>query len=121
MTTYIARRVRLAAGAIAATLFLVPQGARADAVHDWNAIMQSTVGAQAPFLQARFAAIMQLAVFEAVNGITKTYKPYLNTTTGQAGASAEAAAVAAAHTVLKAYFPGSATSLGPPGRARWRQ
>ena len=43
--------------------------------------MQSTVAAQAPFPQARFAAITQLAVFEAVNAITKEYKPYLSTGT----------------------------------------
>ena len=48
-------------------------------VLDWNAIMQSTVSGQAPFPQARFAAITQLAVFEAVNAIRKDYKPYLGT------------------------------------------
>ena len=50
-------------------------------------------------------AITQLAVFEAVNAITGDYKPYLGTVVAPAGASAEAAAVAAAYTVLKNYFP----------------
>ena len=96
----------------AITALVVTQGmARADAVLDWNAIMQSTVSGQAPFPQARFAAITQLAVFEAVNAITRDYKPYLGTVTAPADASADAAAVAAAHTVLKAYFPGNATTL----------
>src|SRR5262249_42305076 len=45
--------------------------ARADAVTDWNAIMQATVAAPPtnPNLQTRWGAIVQLAVFEAVNAI----------------------------------------------------
>ena len=85
--------------------------ARADVVLDWNAIMLNTIGGQNPFAQARFAAITQLAVFEAVNAITGDYEPYLGTITAPPGASAEAAAVAAAHGVLKNYFPGNAASL----------
>lgn len=86
--------------------------ARADAVLDWNAIMQTTVASQAPFAQARFAAITQLAVFEAVNAITSGYNPYPGTmTTAPSDASAEAAAISAAHTSLKNYFPGAAATL----------
>jgi hypothetical protein len=85
--------------------------ARADVVSDWNAIMISTVSAQNPFAQARFAAITQLAVFEAVNACTHEYQPYLGTIVAPAGASAKAAAIAAAHGVLKIYFPASAASL----------
>ena len=92
-------------------LLLIPAAGRAEVILDWNAIMQATVSGQPPFPQARFAAITQLAVFEAVNAITRDYKPYLGTITAPAGASAEAAAVAAAHTVLRNYFPGSAASL----------
>ena len=84
---------------------------RTDGVLDWNAIMSATVAAQNPFAQARFAAITQLAVFEAVNACTERYRPYLGNMTAPAGASAEAAAVAAAHGVLKHYFPGNAAAL----------
>ena len=45
----------------------------------------------------RYAAIAQLAVFDAVNGV--------------AGASADAAAIAAAHGVLRHYFPERAAFL----------
>jgi len=83
----------------------------ADVVSDWNAIMLTTVSGQNPFAQARFAAITQLAVFEAVNAITGDYKSYLGRMSAPAGASAEAAAVAAAHRVLKNYFPDNATAL----------
>ena len=78
---------------------------RADVVLDWNVIMLNTIGGQNPFAQARFAAITQTAVFEAVNAITGQYDPYLGTIAAPPGASAEAAAVAAAHGVLKHYFP----------------
>ena len=61
--------------------------ARADAVLDWNAIAVNTAVAnkQNPFAQARYAAIVQLAVFEAVNSITHKYQPYLGTITCAAG------------------------------------
>jgi hypothetical protein len=81
--------------------------AGADAVLDWNAIAVSTLVSQrqSPFAQARFMSITQLAVFEAVNAITGDYKPYLGSVAAPAGASADAAAVAAAYNVLKHYFP----------------
>jgi hypothetical protein len=111
MRAYINNTARLIAGGIVAALMCTPGTVRADVVLDWNSIMQSTVAAQAPFLQARFAAITQLAVFEAVNAITKDYKPYLGTTVAPTGASAEAAAIVAAHAVLKNYFPTNAATL----------
>jgi hypothetical protein len=85
--------------------------ARADVVLDWNTIMMSTLATQNPFAQARFAAITETAVFEAVNAITGDDDPYLGTVTAPPGASAEAAAAAAAHSVLTNYFPASAMAL----------
>jgi len=96
---------------VVAVLLISSAVARADEVLDWNAIMVNTISSQNPFAQARFAAITQAAVFEAVNTITGDYDPYLGTVTAPPGASAEAAAVAAAHGVLRNYFPGSAASL----------
>jgi hypothetical protein len=88
--------------------------ARADVVLDWNVIAVNTAvsNGQNPFAQARYAAIVQLAVFEAVNSITGDYHPYLGNITAPAGASAEAAAVEAAYHVLSTYFPASAIALG---------
>src|SRR5438067_1927800 len=84
--------------------------ASADAVTDWNAIMQATVSAPPtnPFFQARWAAITQLAIFEAVNATTGGYEPYLGTIVAPPGASPEAAAVAAAHRTLVTLRPASA-------------
>jgi hypothetical protein len=95
----------------AMALLFSPAIGSADVVGEWNAIMVTTVSGQSPFAQARFAAITQLAVFEAVNAITGDFKPYLGTITAPGGASAEAAATAAAHNVLRNYFPASTTSL----------
>jgi hypothetical protein len=96
---------RVCTVALVALLVCSPIAARADVVLDWNAIAVSTVTGQNPFAQSRFMAITQLAVFEAVNAITGDYKPYLGTVVAPAGASADAAAVAAAYRVLKNYFP----------------
>jgi hypothetical protein len=80
-------------------------------VLDWNAIMLATTQGQPPFHQARFGAITQLAVFEAVNAITGDYDPCLGTIGAPPGASPEAAAVAAAHRALRNYFPAAAPTL----------
>src|SRR5246127_68401 len=77
-----------------ATLLLGPAVAKADAVLDWNEIAVNTgiANGQAPITQARYAAIVQLAVFEAVNSITGDYRPYLGSIVAPHGASANAAA-----------------------------
>jgi len=98
---------------VMAVLLFGPAIARADAVLDWNAIAVNTAikNGQNPFAQARYAAIVQLAVFEAVNSITGDYQAYLGTITAPPGASADAAAVEAAYRVLSTYFPASAAAL----------
>ena len=98
---------------LVALLVCSPIAARADVVLDWNAIAVSTLVAQgqSPYAQSRFMAITQLAVFEAVNAITRDYKPYLGTVIAPLGASADAAAVAAAYQVLKTSFPLAASNL----------
>jgi hypothetical protein len=100
-----------AAVAVAAVLLSSPATAAADVVLDWNSIALATTATQNPFNQARLLAITQLAVFEAVNAVTGRYEPYLGTVVAPAGASAEAAAVAAAHAVLKYYSPANAATL----------
>lgn len=87
-------------------------GAHADEVTDWNAIMLRTVASVPdPLVQVRSAAIAQLAVFEAVNAIVGDYDPYLGTLTAPSGASAQAAAVAAAHRALVTLHPDRAADL----------
>jgi hypothetical protein len=95
----------------AAALLFSSTIANADVVLDWNNTMLTTLTGQNPFAQARYAAITQLAVFEAVNAVTGEFRPYLGTISAPPGSSAEAAAAAAAYTVLKNYFPAATPNL----------
>jgi hypothetical protein len=52
-------------------------------------------------------AIFQLAMHDAINGITGQYETYLETPAPPDNASPEAAAIGAAHEVLKNLFPGN--------------
>src|ERR1700730_8241266 len=113
-----------------ATLLLGSAVAKADAVLDWNLIAVNTAIAngQNPFAQARYATIVQLAVFEAVNSITGDYRPYLGSIVAPHGASADADAIQAAYRVLSTYFlaraptlrtaPANSLAFKPDGQAK---
>ena len=103
-------------------LFIGAGAAYGNVVLQWNDIAVRTLTTQnpplSPFAQARFAAIVQLAVFEAVNAITGEYEGYLGSASAPtgvsisaaAGASPEAAAIAAAYRVLFNYFGADAAT-----------
>jgi hypothetical protein len=113
---------RLSIPIVATSVLLGAGAARADAVTDWNEIMQMTVAPYNTIYQARSSAIVQLAVFEAVNAIVGDYEPYLGCIAAPPWASPDAAAVAAAHRALVELYPGSAQRLDAlrdwSGRAR---
>jgi hypothetical protein len=79
-----------------------PRPAQADTVTDWNAIMEASVSVPPsnPVYQTRWGAMVQLAVFEAVNAITGDYEPYLGSVEAPPWASTDAAVIAAAHRTL---------------------
>jgi hypothetical protein len=99
------RPATLLASAFAAVLIATP--ARADVVTEWNAraeaiaIEKQTLAA----FNARQMAVLQVAVFEAVNAIERRYAPYKLTLTAEPSVSKEAAAAAAAHGVLLVFHP----------------
>ncbi|HYV40698.1 MAG TPA: hypothetical protein VEO02_02800, partial [Thermoanaerobaculia bacterium] len=97
---------RIRAVLVALAVMTAATSARADVVLTWNELTVKTLIGQGQngFAQARFAAIVQLAVFEAVNAITGDYQPYIGIA-APAGASPEAAAATAAYRMLKTYFP----------------
>jgi hypothetical protein len=66
--------------------------------------------APAPFAATRFMAIVQVAVYEAVNACTGRYTPYFGVTAA-AGADPSAAAIVAAHDTLVWLFPAKAATL----------
>jgi hypothetical protein len=108
-----AARHRLASAGLALALLATAAPARAnDAVTEWNDIARTltVVPALAPVQQTRVMAIVQVAVHDAVNAITGRYETYQSIGGSPAGASPEAAAIAAAHYALKALF-GSAPGL----------
>jgi hypothetical protein len=92
-------------------MFSSASAAQGDEVTEWNLILERTVAATPHFLQSRSAAIVQLAVFEAVNAIVGDYEPYLGVINAPPWASPEAATVAAAHRALVALHPEAAANL----------
>jgi len=82
-----------------------------DEVTHWNAVLEKTAAGTPHFFQSRSAAIVHLAVFEAVNAIQGDYEPYLGTISAPSWASPEAATVAAAHRALVALYPEKKTQL----------
>jgi hypothetical protein len=106
------RLMRLLIEAAAAlALVVIAAAARADAVIEWNEVMQRSVERVDPYMQVRTSVITHLAIFDAVNSIEGNYEPYLARIDAPKRASAEAAAIAAAHRALSALHPDQAASL----------
>ena len=85
----------------------LPSVGRADEVLDWNAVFLRAMGVAATPgpLQGRQAAIVHVAMFEALNGIERRYTPIHVDTEAPRGASRRAAVVQAAYTSLVGLFP----------------
>jgi len=89
--------------------------ARADAVTDWNAIALQSIGAAITAGRpgpptSLDLAMVQVAVYDAVQAIDRRYKPYHVVIPGASGSPA-AAAARAAHDVLVHLFPAQAAVL----------
>jgi len=81
---------------------------QADEVTDWTQLFVSaTVKAGTPpFVAPRYSAILHAAVFDAVNGTdTKYASVHVSPSAAPPGASAKAAAITAAYTVLINLYP----------------
>lgn len=78
-----------------------------NAVMEWNqiALAATVTAAQGPVPQARSMTIVQVSVNDAVNTISGRHSTYLSQSPAPAGASADAAAIAAAHRALVTLFP----------------
>jgi len=99
------RRTVVLAALVVAVSLVTP--AWADEVLDWNEMLfrAALIGATSPLNTSRVAAIVQSAVFDAVNGIDRRYTPVHVPPAGPAGASREAAAAKAAYTALVQLYP----------------
>jgi membrane-associated phospholipid phosphatase len=85
-------------------------------VVQWNktllVIVRTPKAQPATIHPTRSFAIMHAAIYDAVNAIDRTHKPYLVRLTGVSRfASQDAAADAAAHTVLETLYPNFQTTL----------
>jgi hypothetical protein len=86
-----------------------------NAAMEWNQIaLAATVAAsQGPLPQSRSMTMVHVAVHDAVNSITGRYQTHFPPLAAPSGASADAAAIAAAHRVLRTLFGSQAATLDP--------
>jgi hypothetical protein len=83
--------------------------AYADVITDWNEkTVAAGVKAQAGPMQARNAAIVHVAMFDALNAIERRYTPYRVQLAAAPGTSRDVAAAAAAHFILTRLYPDQA-------------
>ena len=82
-------------------------------VIEWNQILLKTLATAGtpPPASMRLGAIVQAAVFDAVNGIEPHYTPIHVVPAGPDGASRQAAAIGAAYTALVSLFHSQKTAL----------
>jgi hypothetical protein len=103
----------IAAASIACAALIPTSSSHADMVTDWNETAEVLIRASTPSppIQIRALAIVNAAIYDSVNGITRTYQPYFVTDAAPPGARKEAAAAQAAFTTLLGLFPGQAGLL----------
>ena len=99
-------------GAAVLTTLAVPAMARADAVTQWNANANAAILASNPTAHSSVlsSAMVQGAVYDAVNGIVGGYKPYLVSPAVNPWDSTDAAVATAAYRVLLSVVPASQTA-----------
>jgi PAP2 superfamily len=118
------KKIRILLTLIALTLVTLASSpaARADAVTDWNAIASNSIVAtagQPPQVSSLSFAMVQGAVYDAVNAIDRSYRPYLVQPNASPTDSKEAAAATAAFRVLVGFddlpglFPSQLPTLQP--------
>lgn len=84
-----------------------------DAIVRWNVLTLDIIKAEktSPPMAAHNLAMVHTAIYDATNAVSKTHKVYKVQVEAPVGASAEAAAVAAAHRVLANLYPKQIATL----------
>ncbi len=99
-------------GALCCAIAALGSTARADVVSDWNATATTVLLANPSAHAGLHTAMVHVAIYDAVNAIERRYKVYAATPTADTrGASKEAAAAAAAYSLLSALFPAQQSQL----------
>jgi hypothetical protein len=99
----------------AALLATLAATTRADVVMEWTAAADAVATEKrltSP-AHARALALLHVAMFEAVNSIDRRYAPYRLDLVADRNTSREAAAAAAGHAVLSAFYPDQKATLDP--------
>src|SRR6476620_1650342 len=95
-----------------AAFCLIPLAASANVITDWDERAVALIQPRfAPPVADRAMAIIELAMFEAVNSIDKHYKPYVTVLPTTPGASQDAAAAAAAAVAITKLVPDAANDI----------
>ncbi|MEA2605194.1 MAG: hypothetical protein QOF89_6186 [Acidobacteriota bacterium] len=107
-------RKLISSGLCAAALLGLAGPVHADVVNDWNNVLLQAIRTDktSPPKASRAIGLMNVAVFDAVNGLVGGYTPYAVTSAPPpGGGTPEAAAIAAAHKALVALFPAQAATF----------
>jgi hypothetical protein len=113
-TLAVAAALALPAGAAAHGCRHTPATGDPAVISDWNALAVQTFVAdttKAPQETPLYTAFVQAAVYDAVVGVAGRYEPYHLRACAPRGASAQAAAVTAAHDVIVNYSPYAQASV----------
>jgi hypothetical protein len=106
----------VACAAVVAALAAPVASAHADAVTDWNGYASTAIvvtGLQPPPSAVLSFAMVQGAVYDAVNAIDRGHRPYLVRPRARRSDSTDAAAATAAFRVLVGLFPAQKPTLEP--------
>jgi hypothetical protein len=98
-------------GIVTLVLILTATAARADEVTDWNRMMLrvALVANTSPLNMTRTAALVQAAVFDAINGIDGRYTAVHVAPAAPSGASRRAAVAQAAYVILSKLYGAGGT------------
>jgi hypothetical protein len=115
------RRMAVRAGpvcvvAVAVVAVAAPARARADAVTDWNVYAGNAlavIARQPPTPASVHLAMVEGAMYDAVNGIDRSHRAYLVLPAAQPWDSMDAAAATAAYRVLVSIVPTQQSALEP--------
>jgi hypothetical protein len=105
-------KTALLTAAFAIAALALPAGARGDAVTQWNINASGAIFAAGPTAHSSTLsfAMVQGAVYDAVNAIDGGYEPYLGKPAANPGDSKDAAVATAAYRVLVSVVPASQTA-----------
>jgi PAP2 superfamily len=116
MTPIRMRRIGVVLGLAVLCGMTAPAFARADAVTDWNGYASTAIvvnAGQPPPVSVLSFAMVQGAVYDAVNAIDRGHRPYLVEPAARRSDSKDAAAATAAFRVLVGLFPAQQSTLQP--------